>query len=141
MPILPFLNNPKDLDLSCKMDLDLLDCFGRKKTASYNRRNTVPSFSRHHLEIHCRSHTGAREFSCEICGKQLVSRASVKRHHETIHQDNTPFECLECGKKYKTKDGLHKHAQTHGDRKFKCDVSNKLSCLEAYQVMIKDNSC
>ena len=31
MPILPFLNNPKDLDLSCKMDPDLLDCFGRKK--------------------------------------------------------------------------------------------------------------
>ena len=30
IPILPFLNNPKDLDLSCKMDLDLWDCFGRK---------------------------------------------------------------------------------------------------------------
>ena len=37
---LPFLNNPKDLDLSYKMDLDLWDCFGRK-TLSYNRRNTV----------------------------------------------------------------------------------------------------
>ena len=34
-------NNPKDLDPSCKMDLDLLDCFGRKKTLSYNRRNRV----------------------------------------------------------------------------------------------------
>ena len=33
IPILPFLNNPKDLDPSyiCKMDLDLWDCFGRKK--------------------------------------------------------------------------------------------------------------
>ena len=29
--ILPFLNNPKDLDPSCKMDLDFWDCFGRKK--------------------------------------------------------------------------------------------------------------
>ena len=28
---LPFLNNPKDLDLSYKIDLDFLDCFGRKK--------------------------------------------------------------------------------------------------------------
>ena len=28
--MLPFLNNPKDLDLSYKMDLDLWDCFGRK---------------------------------------------------------------------------------------------------------------
>ena len=42
IPILPFLNNPKDLDLSYKMDLDLSDCFGREKTLSYNRRNTVP---------------------------------------------------------------------------------------------------
>ena len=28
---IPFLNNPKDLDPSYKMDLDLWDCFGRKK--------------------------------------------------------------------------------------------------------------
>ena len=31
IPILPFLNNPKDLDPSYKTDLDLRDCFGRKK--------------------------------------------------------------------------------------------------------------
>ena len=29
----PFLNNAKDLDPSYKMDLELLDCFGRKKTS------------------------------------------------------------------------------------------------------------
>ena len=29
--VLPFLNNPKDLDPSFKMDLDFSDCFGRKK--------------------------------------------------------------------------------------------------------------
>ena len=29
--ILYFLNNPKDLDPSCKMDLDLSDCVGRVK--------------------------------------------------------------------------------------------------------------
>ena len=28
--ILPFLNNPKDLDPSYKMDLDFWHCFGRK---------------------------------------------------------------------------------------------------------------
>ena len=35
--------NPKDLDLSYKTDLDLWDCFGRKKNPSYNQRNTVIS--------------------------------------------------------------------------------------------------
>ena len=46
---LPFLNNPKDLDLSYKMDLDLWDCFGREKTPSYNRRNTVAPDQLHSL--------------------------------------------------------------------------------------------
>ena len=27
----PFQNNPKDLDPSCKMELDLWDCLGREK--------------------------------------------------------------------------------------------------------------
>ena len=31
IPILPFLNDPKYLDPSYKTDLDLCDCFGRKK--------------------------------------------------------------------------------------------------------------
>ena len=31
IPILTFLNNPKDLDPSYKTDLDLWDYFGRKK--------------------------------------------------------------------------------------------------------------
>ena len=35
----------KDLDRSYKMDLDLWDCFGRKKTPSYNQRNMVVSLS------------------------------------------------------------------------------------------------
>ena len=30
IPVLPFLNSPKDLDPSYKMDLDFWDCFGRK---------------------------------------------------------------------------------------------------------------
>ena len=28
--VLSFINNPKDLDPSCKMDLDFWNCFGRK---------------------------------------------------------------------------------------------------------------
>ena len=39
--VLPFLNNLKDLDPSYKTDLDLWDCFGRKKNPSYIRGNTV----------------------------------------------------------------------------------------------------
>ena len=41
MQVLPFLNSPRDLDPSYKMDLDFWDCFGRKLNPSYNRRNKV----------------------------------------------------------------------------------------------------
>ena len=34
----PFLNNLKDLDPSFKTDQDLWNCFGKKKTLSYNRK-------------------------------------------------------------------------------------------------------
>ena len=33
-----FWNNPRDLDLSYKMDLDFWDCFGRKKTVLYAKK-------------------------------------------------------------------------------------------------------
>ena len=49
--ILPFLNSHKDLDPSYKMDLDFWDCFGRKKTASYNRSNTVHCLPRYSFPI------------------------------------------------------------------------------------------
>ena len=41
LSFLPFLKNPKDLDLSYKTDLDFWDCFGGKKPQSCNRRNMV----------------------------------------------------------------------------------------------------
>ena len=41
MQVLPFQNSLKDLDPSYKTDLDLWDCFGRKKNPSYIRGNTV----------------------------------------------------------------------------------------------------
>ena len=42
--IFSFQNNPKDLDPSCKMDLDLWDCLGRVKIgiiAKFHRTDLV----------------------------------------------------------------------------------------------------
>ena len=47
--VLPFQNNPKDLDPSYKTDLDLWDCFGRKKNPSYIQGNTVALFLRNNI--------------------------------------------------------------------------------------------
>ena len=40
IPVVPFLNNPKDLDPSYKTDLDFWD-FSEGINPSYNRKNTV----------------------------------------------------------------------------------------------------
>ena len=39
------------------MDLDLWDCFGRKKTPSYNRRNTVKVAYPESVPIHLKMNT------------------------------------------------------------------------------------
>ena len=38
----PVQNNPKNLDPSYKMDLDIWDCFERKINPSYSQSNVVP---------------------------------------------------------------------------------------------------
>ena len=48
--VLPFLKNPKDLYPSYKMDLDFLDCFGRKRTLFYNQKIMLTSgIKLHHI--------------------------------------------------------------------------------------------
>ena len=51
---LPFLNNPKDLDPSCKMDLGSrsLGLFWKEKTLSYNQRNTVSLLHSERPKLH-----------------------------------------------------------------------------------------
>ena len=47
--VLPFLNNPKDLNLSYKTDLDFFYCFGRKrktilKLKKYGNKNDILTY-------------------------------------------------------------------------------------------------
>ena len=51
--VLPFLNNPKDLDPSDKTDLDFGIVLEGKKTPSYKRRNTVISMQTAMAQISC----------------------------------------------------------------------------------------
>ena len=51
--ILPFLNNPKDLDPSYRMDLDFWDCFGRKRNLSSHWRNTVQHQEQSDQSLYC----------------------------------------------------------------------------------------
>ena len=77
--MLPFLNNPKDLDPSYKTDLDFWDCFGSNKNPSYNRRNTVCqniSYSTITAGTNIENHMIIVLGSCHACcpGRRLVKK-------------------------------------------------------------------
>ena len=84
---------------------------------------TIIHFYRSALEQHKMSCAGIGSATCEHCGKQLVSKTSLKRHFDRYHSDHTPFDCPECYRPYRTKEALKKHMTIHGEKKYKCSVS------------------
>ena len=75
------------------------------------------------MAAHKRVHSGVKQWACDICGKTLSSRDSLSRHKIVFHQEERPHACKECGRTFKIKDTLKKHLKTHGERKYKCEVS------------------
>ena len=63
-----FLNNPKDLDPSCKMDLDLWDCLGRVKIgiiAKFHRTDLV--ICSHSIGTKPPTYSRINTVSCDRC--------------------------------------------------------------------------
>lgn len=102
------------------------------------------------LEIHEKSHTGLKDFQCDLCEKSFVSDyglAKHKRHvhenvrrfacnqcdytcddqchldrHMLIHTGTKPFVCSECDMAFTRKDQLEQHMPQHTDAKnYVCD--------------------
>ena len=65
--------------------------------------------------MHNKSHEGAREFECEVCGKEFNYKAVLKRHMFQ-HSESKPFKCDKCG--FRRQDKLIKHLVT-------CDGTNR----------------
>jgi KRAB domain-containing zinc finger protein len=66
-------------------------------------------------------------FVCQICGKQLASKFTLK-NHVMMHADDKPFICEICGKSFTMKSTLHTHHRVHtGERPHSCQ-----HCGEAF---------
>jgi len=74
------------------------------------------------LDKHASKHTGYRPFTCNLCGKCLLTACSLERHVAAMHEENRPYSCEQCDKSFKTKDAYKKHQKTHGEPKFHCEV-------------------
>ena len=67
-----------------------------------------------------------REFKCQTCQKEFVSKAELTQH-SFVHSQDKNFACDVCGKKFASKPYLERHVKTHtGDKPtFTCEVCGK----------------
>ncbi|XP_069670562.1 zinc finger protein 239-like isoform X2 [Periplaneta americana] len=73
--------------------------------------------------------TNKGTFRCDVCGKFLKSRDSL-RVHSRGHTDEGTFKCDVCGKSLLNRESLRVHSRRHSDTRahsktFKCDVCGK----------------
>ena len=64
-------------------------------------------------------------FLCDVCGKDFVSRRSLKYHEKQVHSDKL-FQCQECCKKFSTASSLKQHVIRHTDLPQECAVCQKV---------------
>ncbi|KAH3774552.1 hypothetical protein DPMN_175934 [Dreissena polymorpha] len=75
------------------------------------------------LRQHLRTHTGVKEFECNVCHAQFTTNGSLTRH-AAIHATK-PFKCPFCLDAFRTASSCKKHMEIHangGNRGFVCAV-------------------
>ena len=96
------------------------------------------SYKNHRAEAHNEWVGEDTTVPCEICGKSLKSKYSLKLHVKLVHEKTAAeFPCDECGRVLRSKNSLDYHKRVHtGDYRFRCD-----ECGNGYMTERKMQEC
>lgn len=81
------------------------------------------------LKKHKRTHLPDDEkycFECELCGKRLIDKFSLKYHIENVHYGVKVAECKICNKTFAHRSNLRSHMISHSNEKIECKSCGKI---------------
>lgn len=77
--------------------------------------------STQNIELHMRTHTGARPHKCTICPVSFAQKSNLVNHMRR-HTGEKPFHCEPCQKSFYSACALNSHKRRHSSAEsFKCD--------------------
>ncbi|KAB0360844.1 hypothetical protein FD754_005000 [Muntiacus muntjak] len=89
--------------------------------------------SRSEMQIHSKSHTGAKPHKCPPCSKTFAN-SSQPAQHICIHSGAKPYGCNFCGKSSCQLSHLQQHTQIHTrDKPLKHNKDKPLRCHNSHQ--------
>ncbi|XP_076080586.1 uncharacterized protein LOC143051588 isoform X1 [Mytilus galloprovincialis] len=65
--------------------------------------------------------TGKLFHDCDICGKEFISKSSLREHIRS-HTGFKPYKCGICGKDFRVKSSVNYHMKIHEKKPYICDV-------------------
>ena len=70
-------------------------------------------------EVDMRTHTGEKQFKCEVCNKSFSTKSYFSTHMRT-HTAEKPYNCELCNKTFSQGSTLSTHMRTHtGEKPYK----------------------
>ena len=78
------------------------------------------------IKLHMRTHTGEKQYICDICGKQFLQMNHFQGH-QLVHAGIKPHTCEVCDKSFTLRSSLTIHMQHHTEKRHKCS-----QCPKAY---------